>query len=161
GEPQRAVGNSLRVCLLFALRIRLPAKQRVEARARVRSFRRGRLIAGELAALLGGARFPRRGTLEQARELGPAPGLTRRARRRAREGRAVEIEVLAEVAARLVLHRVRHRLRALVVVARIPVPAVAAAAQVVATRLALAVARDRLADRDRRAAEVALERGHR
>src|SRR5262249_59732968 len=83
------------------------------------------------------------GVLEEAFELRARLGLSRLVGGRRGERRAAEVEVLAEVAARLVLHRLGHRLRALVVVARVPVPAVAAAAQVVAAGFALAVARDR------------------
>jgi len=86
-----------------------------------------------------------------ARRIGALPF------RRGRERGRVELEILAEVPPLLVLDRIGLGLAAGVVVARIVVAAVAATAQVVAARLAFALARDRRADRDRRAAELALE----
>src|ERR1041385_2635971 len=71
-----------------------------------------------------------------------------------------EREVLAEVPPVLVLDRIGHGLAARVVVARVVMPAVDAAPQIAPARFTFGVARDRLADGDRRAAEVALRARH-
>src|SRR5205085_10225760 len=90
----------------------------------------------ELAARVPGP-IHRRRAAEQALQLPASLRLLPGPRLGGPERLAAEIEVLAEIALLLLDHRIGHRLGAGILVVRIVVPAVAAAAQVVAAGFAL------------------------
>ena len=96
---------------------------------------------------------------EERVELGAGAGLARGRGGVGAVGRVAEGEVLAEIAAVLVLDRIGAALTTGVVVADVVEPAVPATAEIATAGVALGVARDRIADVHRRAAELALA-GH-
>src|SRR5215831_15835702 len=98
--------------------------------------------------------------LEKRLELRASIRLPFHAAAGARERLAREVEVLAEIPARLLGHRIGLGLGARVVVALVVMTAVSAAAHVAAARRALRIARNGLVDVERCAAQVADERGH-